>query len=507
MTKVAAGKVIDPVADATEEAQKKAHAAAKKQAVEQAPDFKASPEIVRRYEKAKVIILTAAMNDTPLAHGFWSSLLQYKRERKAELAVRPLAYRNPTNPTEAEHAKGRTWPPEVRSFLVESRLKLHDLLWVLFDVPIAATAVTPLTGLDAMTRGASAIFGHAQVQEETSPTPQNELPKLLATTGAVTVKQYSESKAGKKAEFHHTLGAVVVEKRGSTFHVRHLLADSEGGFYDLDRYYHARGSRKAERAAALVTGDTHLDRADPKVLRATYGRGGIVETLRPKVVAWHDLLDFQSDSHWNDPIERIALMLAGKGDVRAEVTRAIDFLAARTPKDTLSIVVPSNHNEHLERWAKKSRKWNEIDPVNAEFLLELQLAMVRGAKVMKHGVDQIDPLAWWAEEQGLPDNVQFLRRGESYTAMGVELGFHGDIGPNGARGSRRNLDKMGARSIIGHSHSPGIFRGTYQVGTSSLLNLSYGIGGPSSWLHTHCVVHPNSKRQLIHIIDGKWRAR
>jgi hypothetical protein len=29
--------------------------------------------------------------------------------------------------------------------------------------------------------------------------------------------------------------------------------------------------------------------------------------------------------------------------------------------------------------------------------------------------------------------------------------------------------------------------------------------GPSSWLNTHCLLHADGKRQLIHIIDGKWR--
>ena len=82
--------------------------------------------------------------------------------------------------------------------------------------------------------------------------------------------------------------------------------------------------------------------------------------------------------------------------------------------------------------------------------------------------------------------------------------MHGDRGPNGARGSIKNLRRIGVKSIIGHSHSPGIDEGAYQNGTSTRLRLGYNVG-PSSWLNAHTVVYANGKRSLINIIDGKWR--
>ena len=57
--------------------------------------------------------------------------------------------------------------------------------------------------------------------------------------------------------------------------------------------------------------------------------------------------------------------------------------------------------------------------------------------------------------------------------------------------------------MIGHVHSPGIYQGAYGVGTSSRLRLEYN-AGPSSWLNTHGVVHQNGKRQLIHVVNGRW---
>jgi hypothetical protein len=88
---------------------------------------------------------------------------------------------------------------------------------------------------------------------------------------------------------------------------------------------------------------------------------------------------------------------------------------------------------------------------------------------------------------------------------GIELGMHGHLGPNGARGSLRNLSRLGARVVSGHSHTPGIEEGHYQVGTSSRLRLEYNVG-PSAWLQTHCVIYASGKRALLTVVDGHWRA-
>jgi hypothetical protein len=66
------------------------------------------------------------------------------------------------------------------------------------------------------------------------------------------------------------------------------------------------------------------------------------------------------------------------------------------------------------------------------------------------------------------------------------------------------MRRIGVKSIIGHSHTPAIEEGCYQVGTSTKLSRGY-THGPSSWLNTHCLIYPNGKRTLINVIDGKWR--
>ena len=119
--------------------------------------------------------------------------------------------------------------------------------------------------------------------------------------------------------------------------------------------------------------------------------------------------------------------------------------------------------------------------------------------------ESVDPFELVAREHLKHADVRFLRRDESCVIGDVEVSYHGDQGPNGARGSRRAFTRIGVKVTIGHSHSPGIEEGVYQVGVSAKLDMGYN-RGPSSWLHTHCVTYANGKRTLINVIDGQWRA-
>jgi hypothetical protein len=110
---------------------------------------------------------------------------------------------------------------------------------------------------------------------------------------------------------------------------------------------------------------------------------------------------------------------------------------------------------------------------------------------------------YWVEKLKGGAPIQCLGRDESFNLAGIELSMHGDQGPNGTRGSRHNLRRIGVKSIIGHSHSPGIEEGCTQTGTSTPLTLEYN-SGPSSWLQCHAVLYANGKRSLLPIIDGEW---
>ena len=102
------------------------------------------------------------------------------------------------------------------------------------DVKIQPTAVNPMTGMQGMSGLNSCIFGSPKVQMEMIPVLEGCKPKMMLTTGACTIKNYTDSKSGKKGEFHHTLGFVIAEiKDDDTFFIRQVTADEEGNFMDL----------------------------------------------------------------------------------------------------------------------------------------------------------------------------------------------------------------------------------------------------------------------------------
>lgn len=456
----------------------------------------------RKLEPVKRFLVTAAQNATPLHDGFWKALQIAKTHYEAELLVIPLRYRNPTSRFETRQAEtDEWWDDRTVPFLWSVRKSLNDNLAVLGDLKIQPTAVEPLTGLEGFTGGESCIVGHTKLSFRTVPTPGHKMAKIMTTTGACTKKNYSDSRAGKHGEFHHTLGAVIVEIRGKRFWLRHLNANRDGSFTDLDLHFTPWGRLKAQPPEAIVLGDTHVDFTDPSVDSATFGAAGIVSVLQPRRIVWHDLLDSYSCNphHRGNPFNAIAKLRSGLDDVAAEVKRAIAFVRKRTG-DAHSFIVSSNHDDMLHRWIL-SHDW-KADPKNAEFYLETALAISQATRMGLGGTEYPRPFKYWIDKLNLP-GITCLG-GEPLVIAGILCSMHGDHGPNGARGSIKNLRRIGTKSIIGHSHSPGISEGCYQVGTSSRLKLEYN-QGPSGWLNTHCLVHADGKRQLITIIEGKWK--
>ena len=223
----------------------------------------APPKFKRPLGNSKIFVVTAAQNATPVHEEFWTALMNYCAVRDAELLVIPLRYKNATSQWTASQQNAEWWldPPakpwedldEVtqarygtrtryeyavypkRRYLWNVRRKLNDNLVVLGDVRVQATAQVPLQGFESLTYGESGILGHTKVQFKTIPTRAGHLPKILTSTGAVTVKNYTDTGIGKKGEFHHTLGAVVVEvQNDKIFHMRQINAEkSTGAFYDI----------------------------------------------------------------------------------------------------------------------------------------------------------------------------------------------------------------------------------------------------------------------------------
>jgi len=157
---------------------------------------------------SKTYIITAALNSTPIHKPFWDNLLAYARFKNAEIHVIASRYQNPTSVFSESRAD--VWCAEVLPYLDANRHNLFDGIQLMSDVKIQPTAVTPLSGLNGLSASESCIFGHPRVHMQFMPVPKGHKPKIMLTTGACTLPNYTDSKTGKKGDFHHTYGFVIV---------------------------------------------------------------------------------------------------------------------------------------------------------------------------------------------------------------------------------------------------------------------------------------------------------
>lgn len=468
-------------------------------------DTKAMHALVHNAKGPQRYLITSAQNATAVNLRFLRSLLTYCRINKAQLLVVPYRYKNPTSIWSRAAADDDWWAPELVPHLIDRRTKLCAGLVLLADIKTQPTASRPLQGFENITGGDSAVIGHPKIELTTIATPQHRLAKILTTTGGVTVKNYLPGKAGKKGEHHHTFGACVVEMADGLFHLRHINACHDGGFQDLALSYSGETCNPAN-VEALVMGDTHEEVVDPAVVKATFtDENSIVKTLKPKYLVWHDVHDFYSRNHHHrgDPIINYVKHHSGADNVERALDRTFAFIDSMTPPGAKNVFVPSNHPDALARWIKESDP--RSDPENCVFWARTFEAMCLGSKMTETGAATVDPFAFWAiRKLKTANQAVFLKHDQRFSIKGIECGFHGHFGPNGSRGSRKGFSQIGVKTIIGHSHAPGITDGCIQVGTSSRLKLEY-IKGPSSHAHAHGLIYENGKRTLIFIVRGKWR--
>ena len=449
----------------------------------------------------KTIVITAIQNNTPIEEDFYRSLQNYINDKNAGFVAIPIKYKTVNA---EDDLLADLYDPRVEANLTE-----NTLIWEKFNVKvyagikIQATAENPLSGLDPLSKGYSIIVGHAQVQLKMLPNLDKNISDILTSTGVMTTKNYSKTKLGEKARFNHSLSAIVLEFGESYYHLRHLNFDPvTKSFTDLNKQYCNDGTINTVEVEAIVTGDEHVTFRDPFVEKYTYrDTDSLVALLRPKYIVRHDVLDSYSISHHHrkNVFTNYAKFKSGFNNIRDELHTTVNYINETTPAFATSIIVSSNHNDHLLRWL------NEVDikiePWNALLYHVLMYKMLEQTNMGEHGTEHPDPFELVARDW-MNNNVKFVNR-QGTKILGIEIGSHGDFGVNGSRGSAKSFARMPGKMITGHSHSPAIEKGAYVVGTSSRLSLEYNKGA-STWHHAHCIIHKNGKRQLVFITPEGW---
>lgn len=476
------------------------------------------PKVVtlRNRKEVKRYIFTCAVRGGKVHTDFLANLEAYAAAVNAKIVVGTLTGRSHANlyseydPTE--------FPEELAPYLSDEPVVIDGKVRFSPELRLTPTMVKPLQGLQTYTKKQWGIFPHPKVCCETVPTHKSVPTKFNFTTGAITHPFYSTTKAGFRAHFDHMHGAVIVECTKQGAWVRQLIPANEvdGTFQDLDAVVSGGVVTHGHPVKGIVYGDVHIEQVDPVCAMATWGYDGtnersLAHVLRPEYQVFHDLMDMTALNYHelNDFFKRYELWYTNRGLASKDFVDAADFLEHIITLAPNNVVVDSNHDYFVKKWLLGFDPARREDFENVTTYYELKLAVLEAirkgepyslvelalAKIMDHRPTFESTLA----------HLQFLKKDEPFELLNVELSWHGHFGANGSRGSRAQYKFFTGKSVIGHSHSPGIESGCYQVGTSSKLDLGYN-NGVSSWAHTHCILYENGARALVTMSDNKFWA-
>lgn len=483
-----------------------------------APRIAPAPVLAKRRPGVRYFLCTAAQDETLVHDGFWRNLTAFADHINAEILIGGFTYQKGL--FEDHTVATGFFVPEVRAHLAAEKRDLAPGITWCGHANISPTATNPLSGWQTLTRDSWAIIPHARIALECVPVMPGQPSKQVISTGVVTVPNYVQKNAGQRAEFHHTIGATLVEVAADgDFFCRQITADRDGSFQDLDVVVRDGKISAGHRIEGATWGDIHREKLDPDIALGTWGfdveqeitvsENNMLDMLRPRFQFFHDLLDFRVRNHHRrgDPHDRANLLATTDDDVEAEVARCARFLEATQRPWCQSVVVESNHDTALARWlkdpsahadARNAGYWHKL---NADWHAAIRRGDADTFNIFEHAVRE-------KSGDGL-DGVVFVPEGNTFsicqaTDSPVECGLHGHIGANGARGSNANLRRVGPKINKAHSHAAAIMDGVFSAGLSGFLDQGYN-KGLSSWSQSHILTLPSSKRTIVTMRGPRWR--
>lgn len=457
--------------------------------LEESPDFQKAK--VKKIERSKKrFIITWAQNETKIHKEFFNNIQAYAKHIDAQILVIAGRYQNPTAFSNPDKVREKdNWAKELKPYLTANRHNLHKYASVLADVKTQPTATYPLTGFQGIAGEATAILGHPKLHLQSLPVLEGRPHQILLTTGAVTLPNYSDSKAGAKAKSKHKYGFTIVEKDDKEhFFVRQVEALKNGSFIDLIFSVRDGAVETIDTCRALVQGDSHNRWLDEEIQDIRLNK--LCQALKPSVVIQHDVQDNDSVNHHEakDPIKSFHRYQQGRNLVSKELKETFEFL--RSYGDLPIVIVRANHDVWLDKWIVDG-DWKKDIPNAKEYMEYARILLENKAPkgLLPYLIDQ--------EFKG---KIKCLDRDESFMVGGYELAHHGDMGANGSRGNIKQFSKMSTPIIVGDSHTPARVDDALQVGTSTHLRIEYNQGA-SSWLNCDAIIHNNNKAQHIIYIN------
>lgn len=465
-------------------------------------------------------VLTSIQNNTHI-HPAWTALKLYAEHLGAEFIVGTFTYNKAAfgpkavkRGAEVDKSELPWYAPEAEPFIRDAKIEIApSLIWCGYS-NILPTAKRPLLGFETHNGRKSNIVPHVKQEMESVASMPDEATKFNFTTGTITQRNYIQKKEGIMAEAAHAYGGVLVEVDDTgAWWVRHLTIDEDGRVFDVGPRsstplsIDSSGTIRHAIVEGIVWGDVHEAEMEPGVRRLAWGRGGMLDALRPRKQIAHDIFSMRSRGHHDmkDPHVQFGKYARGEDSVEAEVASCAAWLTEAHRDWCETIVVPSNHDRHLDRWLKEEDP-RKGDLPNWRYHTELQLAVLRS---LEAGANRFNVLEHALREKGAPAPVRFLAEDESFVLCkevngGIEVGLHGDRGVSGAKGSTQGLMKLGRPVIKGHDHTA-TRRGSVTSVGACAKRFPY-MAGPGASSVTHAVVFENGAHQLITMWKEKWRA-
>lgn len=448
-------------------------------------------ELKSETKKYKRFVITTAVVGCSVHEGFLKNIDAYCEANNAMLLILPAA----------DPAADAAWemdPILKDRYIVFDDLSLNKNLFI-SSIKLSAKHIDPITSLGRIgQRNGSFIYASPKQRLKMVPTAEDKLPVAIMTTGAITKAAYKTSRYMSErtayiADHDHVMGALIIEiEDNKKYHYRQIQANKAGDFVDLSTKYEDEDSSH-DRLLALIMGDFHSGETDPEVDKVSIE---ILKEHKPRYLIWHDAFNGISINHheYKNKLTRARRAIIGKLSLEEEIQGLANDINRYTPLVDELVLVKSNHDEFLERYLEEFMFRD--DPQNVKIALELAWMMVCGFDPLKHAVERL---------LNEPKKVRWLKRKESFKLAGIECGSHGDMGAHGSAGSLAHMENAYGASNSGHAHAPEIFRQCFRVGTSSILNPEFTEGSLSGWMHTHLLQYSNGSRQLINIINGKYR--
>lgn len=451
-------------------------------------------KVVKNVQKKKRFFVTTAVTGHSVNQKFLNVIKNYCQKMNAELLIIPIE-----DPASKGPFSYSLDPCLKTENIVFKDLKLNNNI-LIRTIKLSAKQLDPTTGLDRLgKREGSFIFGSPKQFLKVTPTTR-KYPHLILTTGAITnpeymnTKSYFSQRTAYLANYDHILGGLIVEIRDhKIYHVRGVEADSKTGkFIDLGIEY-TQDKTRSVGAKAFSLGDLHPYQMDESAFQAWEN---ICKEIKVENLILHDAFDGMSISHhdYKKSITNAKKHAFNALSLNDELDKSIEVY-----KRCLNMVknkvyfARSNHDEVIDRYLQEGRY--VFDPQNLYLASQMVAPMIDGWNPFHYALEKIKKI----QHKG---RMIFLERDEELNFCGVELGQHGDKGANGGRASVRSFERAYEKCVVGHSHTPCIYRGVYVNGTTSKLRMDYN-SGPSSWLHASTLVYYNGARQLIIAIDGK----